>query len=74
MNICIGFKKIISKKDGIVYYDIFYTYEDKFVNGQACDHVFTASSNVNNSDALTPGAIIDIVYNRFGRAERVTVL
>lgn len=74
MNVCIGFKKITSKKDGSVYYDIFYTYDDKFVNGQACDHLFTAASNVNNVEALTPGAVIDVIYNRFGRAERVSVL
>ena len=69
----VGLKSVTAKSDGRRYVEIHTISDDKFVTGKRCDSFFIAEERVDYFDALTIGALIDALYNRFGRVERITV-
>lgn len=57
-------------KDEIRGVTIYYTYDDKKITGMACDRVFV-SENKLGSYKPKLGDMINIVYNRYGKVDRV---
>lgn len=67
----VGFKRVVSKKDGRLFFELHLTSEDRFVTGLRTDCVFTAADNINDIDKIVVGAVCMVVYDRNGRVVRV---
>ena len=70
----IGFKKVISKKDSIRYTELHLVSDDKYVFGQRVDAVFIRDDSIENIEFLEVGSNLQLVYNRYGRVEKVVVV
>jgi hypothetical protein len=68
-----GYKKIVSKKDSKVYYELHVVSEDRFVTGNRCDNFFVAEDRIQNVDKLDVGVDVDVFFSRFSRQDRISV-
>lgn len=66
----IGFSRFVSKK-GNPTLILYVTFEQKGVDGAACDRIFCSPDCV--SDDLYVGAELDISFTRMGYVQRVEV-
>lgn len=76
-NVVVGAKKtsFVTKdtKETIEGYNIYVTYDAAGVEGQAADRFFISMAK-SGEWKPTPGDIIKIIYNRFGKVDAVEVL
>lgn len=70
----VGIKKIVSKKDQKVYYELHFNAENRFVDGYEAFSIFVNEDQIENLDDLCCGCLCQITYNRFARVESVIVL
>lgn len=70
----VGIKKIVSKKDQKVYYELHLNVENRFVDGYEAYSIFVNEDRIQNLDNLCVGCLCQIAYNRFARPETVIVL
>ena len=69
----VGFKCIVSKKDSTKYVELHLLSEDRFVTGSRCDTFFVREDMIDNVDFLDVGCNVQILFNRFGRPDRVVI-
>lgn len=69
-----GFKKIIAKKDSTRFTELHLVSEDRFVLGQRVDAVFVRDDIIENIEFLEVGSSVQLVYNRYGRVEKVVIV
>lgn len=67
----IGFKKVVSKKDGRLFFELHLTSDDRFVTGLRADSVFVSADIINDISKIELDAICTVVYDRNGRVARV---
>ncbi len=70
MYTVIGFKRVVSKKNGLLYFEIILTYEHKDYLGNAVEVVFIDSPNIVGE--LYVGAKCNLFWSRFGEIVRVS--
>lgn len=70
----VGFKKIISKKDSTRFTELHLVSEDRFVLGQRVDAVFVRDDSIENIEFLEVGSDVQLIYNRYGRVEKVVIV
>lgn len=67
----IGFSRFTSRKTGKPFVQLFVTYEERNIDGVACDHFICSPDCI--SDDLYIGASLDISFNQRGFVTRVDV-
>lgn len=67
----VGFKVVVSKKDSVKYVEIHCLSDDRFVTGSRCDTFFVRFDLIDNSDLLDVGVNAQVLFNRYGRPDRV---
>lgn len=76
MNKCIGiqYRNYTSKKTGkpVSGYNVFYTFEQKNMEGIACDSLW-CSEQILEDSAIRVGDEFEALYNRYGRVESIRV-
>lgn len=70
----VGIKKIVSKKDSNVYYELHMNAENRFVDGYEAYSIFVGEDQISNVKDLCVGCLVDVTYNRFARPDKVLVL
>ena len=68
----VGFKKIVSKKTGEEFYEIYVNFVEKNVTGFCCDKFFVRSSGI--SGDLLVNSDCEIIFNRYGRIDSIEIL
>lgn len=71
MCILVGFKKVVAKTNGEVYFELHLLQDDRYVTGQIAFNIFVRKDMINNLDSLVVGSVCEIYYNRFGKVDRV---
>lgn len=66
---CLGFRVVVSKKDGTKYREIYLLESNGVPNvtGTYCETVFLREDMIINADKLVPGASVRVLYSRFGQ-------
>ena len=47
--------------------------EDRYINGSRCDSFFVRADMIDNLDLLDVGCLAQVLFNRFGRPDRVVL-
>lgn len=69
----VGIKPVTRKSDGVRFVELHALSDDRFVNGQRCDTFFVREDMIDNVGSLTVGSISEVIFNRYGRVDRVVI-